>query len=604
MLVLAFNVGLVHAQSETVYINADGSITPAGAPIVTSDNITYTFTGNVTSSGDGVIINRDNITLDGAGYAIEGAGSGAGICLEYRSNVTIKNVEITTFSYGILVLYSSGNSILGNTVTNNGVSGIHLALYSTNNSILANRESDNTYGISLLYSANNSIGNNIVTSNFGIGIDLYSSSSVGNIVFGNNLTDNGDGISVGGPNNTLIGNNIVQSSRYGILLAGVSNNTLRSNSMSDCKFNFAVWGIIPNDVDATNTVNGKPIYYWVNKQDMTVPPNAGYIALMNCARITVKNQNLANSNEVELDLANTTDSLVTENNITAKMWGILLNSSNNNTITENTLTCGSLGVGVGIYFFGSSNNRIFHNSFLDGTLVLFNQGNNIFDNGYPSGGNFWSDYRTRYSNASEIDSSGIWNTPYVIDANNTDNYPLMEPYGTPYGMFYEVTVTNITVCTMYNPTYVYQGWTANITVTIWDNGDYPENVNVALYYNVTANQIVGTQDVTMLAGENDTLLFVWNTAGVPCYTNYTLTAVATIPTGTNTLSDGNITVRILGDITGTGTVDISDISIAAQAFGSHPGMPNWNPAADVNGDGVVDIMDIALIASNFGQHSP
>jgi len=53
---------------------------------------------------------------------------------------------------------------------------------------------------------------------------------------------------------------------------------------------------------------------------------------------------------------------------------------------------------------------------------------NTWDNGYPSGGNYWSDYQTRYPNAAEIDSSGIWNTPYVIDSNNTDYYPLMGPY--------------------------------------------------------------------------------------------------------------------------------------------------------------------------------
>jgi hypothetical protein len=40
-------------------------------------------------------------------------------------------------------------------------------------------------------------------------------------------------------------------------------------------------------------------------------------------------------------------------------------------------------------------------------------------------GNYWSDYRTKYPNATVVGSSGIWNRPYVIDANNTDNYPLV-----------------------------------------------------------------------------------------------------------------------------------------------------------------------------------
>jgi hypothetical protein len=44
---------------------------------------------------------------------------------------------------------------------------------------------------------------------------------------------------------------------------------------------------------------------------------------------------------------------------------------------------------------------------------------------YPSGGNYWSDYKETDAN-----HDGIGDTPYVIDANNTDNYPLM---GTFYG---------------------------------------------------------------------------------------------------------------------------------------------------------------------------
>jgi len=53
---------------------------------------------------------------------------------------------------------------------------------------------------------------------------------------------------------------------------------------------------------------------------------------------------------------------------------------------------------------------------------------NIWDNGYPSGGNYWSDYEERYPDAEELESSGLWDTPYVIDENNQDNYPLMEPW--------------------------------------------------------------------------------------------------------------------------------------------------------------------------------
>jgi ABC-type transport system substrate-binding protein len=47
-------------------------------------------------------------------------------------------------------------------------------------------------------------------------------------------------------------------------------------------------------------------------------------------------------------------------------------------------------------------------------------------------------------------------------------------------------------------------------------------------------------------------------------------------------------------------VDIKDIALAAKAFGSIPGLPNWNTVADLNGDYRIDIKDIANIAKQFG----
>jgi nitrous oxidase accessory protein NosD len=57
---------------------------------------------------------------------------------------------------------------------------------------------------------------------------------------------------------------------------------------------------------------------------------------------------------------------------------------------------------------------------------------NTWDDGYPSGGNYWSNYTgiDEYSGPSqnETGSDGIGDTPYVIDENNTDRYPLMAPF--------------------------------------------------------------------------------------------------------------------------------------------------------------------------------
>jgi hypothetical protein len=173
--------------------------------------------------------------------------------------------------------------------------------------------------------------------------------------------------------------------------------------------------------------------------------------------------------------------------------------------------------------------------------------------------------------------------------------------GNYVGGVHDVAVTNVVA----DRTWVYQGLAANINVTVKNNGDYPETVNVTLYYNVTAGKIVGTQNITLLVGESKTLLFVWDTTGVPNCHNYTLTAVATIPAdykpADNTLDNVYIKVRIMGDINGDDTVDMLDIAIVARAFGSYPGHPRWNPQADLNGDGVVDMIDLAMVAINFGK---
>ena len=60
-------------------------------------------------------------------------------------------------------------------------------------------------------------------------------------------------------------------------------------------------------------------------------------------------------------------------------------------------------------------------------------------------------------------------------------------------------------------------------------------------------------------------------------------------------------VPIAGDLNLDRTVDTSDAILAASAFGSHPGHPNWNSQADLNQDNVVDIFDFIILSENFGK---
>ena len=91
----------------------------------------------------------------------------------------------------------------------------------------------------------------------------------------------------------------------------------------------------------------------------------------------------------------------------------------------------------------SNNNLIYHNNFINNNQNAFDNGKrNQWDNGYPSGGNYWSDY-TGTDNFSgpgqnESGSDGIGDTPYYITGNtlrSQDLYPLMTPYFPLPGIF-------------------------------------------------------------------------------------------------------------------------------------------------------------------------
>ena len=110
----ASRVWKAHAGS-TIFIRADGSIEPLNANITSSNNVTYLFTDD---NHDSLIVEKDNIVVDGLGHRLEGGGSGNGIRLSDRINVTIKNVDIRRFDFGINVYNSSYIEILGNIIYN------------------------------------------------------------------------------------------------------------------------------------------------------------------------------------------------------------------------------------------------------------------------------------------------------------------------------------------------------------------------------------------------------------------------------------------------------------------------------------------------------
>lgn len=72
----------------------------------------------------------------------------------------------------------------------------------------------------------------------------------------------------------------------------------------------------------------------------------------------------------------------------------------------------------GVYFEDASDNTVYHNNFVNnkGGQAVDYDSVNIWDYGYTFGGNYWSDYSTRYPGTKQIGSSGVGDAPYVIDA--------------------------------------------------------------------------------------------------------------------------------------------------------------------------------------------
>jgi len=289
-------------------------------------------------------------------------------------------------------------------------------------------------GIYFFQSDNNLITSNIITNNLW-GIQLLGS---GNTIINNTASNNMGGISLVWSSNNILVGNTASNNTYGIDLDHSSNNTLISNTMSNNSYNFGVWGDrfshFNNYVDTSNTVDDKPIYYLIGVNDTVydVQTNAGTILLINSNNVTIRDMTLT-KNVFGLCFWETTNSKI--ENITAlnNLDGIRLYHSSNNILTGNNVLANNP---LGIRLDHSSNNVIYNNNFVNNYQQVYNYlSSNTWDDGYPTGGNYWSDYAgvDLYGGPDQnltegIGSDGIGDTSYVIDSNNLDHYPLMIPW--------------------------------------------------------------------------------------------------------------------------------------------------------------------------------
>ncbi len=464
--------------------------------------------------------------------------------------------------------------------------------------------------------ANHVVIENFTVQNGGFGVRLEGSNECE--IRNNCIRDNGRGIWLEHSDHNSIFGNSVTNNTSGIALMGSSNNRLRSNQMANNtrSFNVEQGDYMPSlsefvhDVDASNTVDGKPIYYWVNQQDLPVPLDAGYVALVNCTRMAVQGLSLA-KNQHGILLAFATESTVASNNVTDNRYGIALLCSTNNTISGNNVTNSNLGVwleysrnntllrntatnnGNGIYLEGSSDNVVRTNVVQQngvgiGLLELWGNlisENTIAHNDYGVDLGWSACENTLLRNSITDNGCGVslwcWSDDNEILENTiVDN---------GYGLCTDSECVGIIV--FHNNFADNTNHVDANSLCTWDTG-YPAGGNYWSDYAVRYPSVVDDyhgeyQDVLGSDG-------VWDSAYEIDGDNedrYPLVEPWGPP-------------KIAGDIDGDSDVDIYDLSIAGKSYGYTCSHPGYNRQADITCDGRVDIRDIAIIGQHWGQVAP
>jgi len=404
---------------------------------------------NLSSSSNNIVSNNimennnNGIRLDGPNNFLSNNvcsnNNEYGIRLDSSFN-TLDNNSCSNNYYGIRLGYSSNNTLDNNSCSNNrynfGVRGDDISYFThdIDNSNLVNGkpirylkgENDLLIGPSYgdigylaLVGCDNIRVENLVLGGNGEGILLVDTSR--SMIINSSFANNESGIYLKNSRNNFISNNVGENNGYGIYLYYSDNNFISNNAMKNnyggiylynSNNNLISGNTFTNDglwVDFSyqntvenNTVNGRPLVYLEDESDQVIA-DAGQVILVRCENITVENLNLSNTS------------------IGVELW-----ETDNSKVMNNIAGNNSLG----IYLSSSNNNLICHNNIVNNATQALDGGSNHWDNGYPSGGNYWSDYTGVDENHGEDQdisgSDGIGDVPYHIwGGSNQDRYPLI-----------------------------------------------------------------------------------------------------------------------------------------------------------------------------------
>ncbi|MCK4456430.1 MAG: right-handed parallel beta-helix repeat-containing protein [Thermoplasmata archaeon] len=400
------------------------------------------------------------------------------VILANCTGVRVENQNISDADYGVQLGVSSGNIVRANNVSSNDWYGISLT-YSYANSVENNTANGNRQGLRLHHSNGNAVTGSNASWNSWDGIHLYESD--GNALSSNNFSFNDVGIDLYWSSADILSDNVMFED--GILIWGSSiehwnthdidtTNTVNGNPVHYWKN--ATGGSVPSDAGEVILANCSNVSVGgQNVNNGSVGILLGFSANNDIAGNTASSNKLYGVHMYRSDL-----NTLSDNNISYNQWGIHLYSSVQNTIARNEVYRNKMGMGIradsnnntvdlnivsesqqygigtsysrdniivgndvlrnrqGISISMSSGTRVYHNNIIDNTFQAGdNTDSNQWDDGYPSGGNYWSDYAgvdvMSGPDQDQPGSDGIGDTPYNVDADTQDRYPLMDPFGVP-----------------------------------------------------------------------------------------------------------------------------------------------------------------------------
>lgn len=382
---------------------------------------------------------------------------GAGVFLRYSDYSLVRDNHLEGNWEGIELDASENVTIAGNTILNDvdeWVSGIHMFL-----------------------SNNATIEDNVISYGNGTAVDI--SDAFGTIIRNNTIIDSKVGLNLYMSSNATVTNNTF--TRNGLILSGyrmfdynthiiTTDNVVNGLPLyyhKDCT-NLNVDGIpvgqliavnctgvvaknlvIPEtDVSiqmafaddvliASNALSGRLAsiaFFFSDKvhiEKNTVGDSMYGLILRYTTNITIANNTVTKCDYYGIDFMESRNINVSDNSVSECGYGLQLERTDNVVVWQNTFSDNS----IGIYLDDAGSIRVYHNNFISNTVQAWPDSlpGYSWDDSYPSGGNYWSDYSglDQFSGPlqDQPGSDGIGDTPYIISARYRDSYPLMSPFG-------------------------------------------------------------------------------------------------------------------------------------------------------------------------------